>query len=242
MHIFVRYAAITGNLPNHFPTVGYDARFLFIISGKGEMRFSDKEFPIYENTLCYYPAGTQYYPVSSKEEPLRFVTVNFDFSHTHKAKTSTLAPVAAQKYNPALALMTHTECEYNLFGKYFVIYDTYSLREDFIEAAAAFNSEKKYSSEIAASIIQLICFKILENNRNEKNKLYRQITEYINVNYPKIQGNSDIAKALNYHPYYLNQLFKKETGMTLHKYVMDIKLKKGAELLLKTTDSISKKA
>ena len=32
MNIFLRYAAETTNLPNHFRTIAYDARILYILS------------------------------------------------------------------------------------------------------------------------------------------------------------------------------------------------------------------
>ena len=43
---------------------------------------------------------------------------------------------------------------------------------------------------------------------------------------------------LGYHPFYLNELFKKEEGITVHQYVLKQKLAKAHELITSTQMTI----
>ena len=52
MNIFLRYAAETTNLPNHFRTIAYDARILYILSGRGELDYGGERAPIEPCGLC----------------------------------------------------------------------------------------------------------------------------------------------------------------------------------------------
>ncbi|MBE5869622.1 MAG: helix-turn-helix transcriptional regulator [Lachnospiraceae bacterium] len=50
--------------------------------------------------------------------------------------------------------------------------------------------------------------------------------------------NNTLAAFLNYHPYYLNDLFKKNTGITLHQYILRQRLARAYELIATTQMSI----
>ena len=107
MNIFLRYAAETTNLPNHFRTIAYDARILYILSGRGELDYGDESALLEPCSLCYYPAGAPYYPRSVSAEPMRFVTLNFDFTREYAAVTDTQLPVPESTCDSARLMRTH---------------------------------------------------------------------------------------------------------------------------------------
>ena len=61
-----------------------------------------------------------------------------------------------------------------------------------------------------------------------------KIIEYVNSNCHLNISNSLIGEKFHYHPNYLNKLFIKHTGHSLHKYVVTRRVEK-AQLLLSTT-------
>ncbi len=69
--------------------------------------------------------------------------------------------------------------------------------------------------------------------------LVRQVRAYIQENYTQLKDNTAIAQAFGYHSYYLNRLFKQNTGMTLHQYLTALRIKKSKELLGETALSVS---
>ena len=64
------------------------------------------------------------------------------------------------------------------------------------------------------------------------NLLCQKIKELI-LQHPEY-NNSDVAKTLNYNPIYLNNLFKRTEGTTLHKFILRNKLSKAREMITET--------
>lgn len=239
MQLFIRYAAYTGYLPNRFLTKAYDARLLFIVSGKGEMHFADGVEPFEANTLLYYPAGCAYLPLPDLKDPPRFVTINFDFDRTHAHLTDTMSPVAVDLFDPSVALASHLGCGRALYQRPFILHHMGDLKDAFLEIAADYERMSPAASETAEALLQYVLCRLSDRQEQEKDSLYTRILEYIALNYATIEGNDEIAQALNYHPYYINQFFKAKSGKTLHKYIVELRLQKGAGLLRGSTQSVA---
>ncbi|MDG4983783.1 AraC family transcriptional regulator [Lactococcus lactis] len=59
--------------------------------------------------------------------------------------------------------------------------------------------------------------------------------DYIHANTYHNLSNADIADYLSIHPVYLSNLFKKQTDLTLHKYIVNEKISEAKYLLSNTT-------
>ncbi len=197
MNIFVRFAMQTNNLPNSFMTKAVDDRMLFILFGRGKLILSDREENICENTLCFYPAGESYFPKSSKESPLSFITINFDFSREFKNSKKTFPPVNESKFDTKKILYPGLKHREEVFQKAFVIRDAVYYKEMFLEVANSFNSSNNYGERIASSILQTICYKVLNNKTQVHNQLCLKILNYIHKNYNTITANRDVSEAGN---------------------------------------------
>ena len=58
---------------------------------------------------------------------------------------------------------------------------------------------------------------------------------YMQTNFDRPLLNTELSTIFGYHPIYLNRLFKRHTGITLHRALADIRLKNAEELLKQTT-------
>jgi two-component system response regulator YesN len=59
------------------------------------------------------------------------------------------------------------------------------------------------------------------------------VLDYIKEHYRENLTNLMLAKKFSYHPNYISRLVKDHTGMTLHRYLLDYRIKK-ALLFLKS--------
>ena len=75
--------------------------------------------------------------------------------------------------------------------------------------------------------------------RDSGGVLCERIKEYIKSSITGEMNNVSVAKKFGYHPYYLNSLFKKKNGTTLHEYITEKRLGYAKELLLSTDLSIA---
>ncbi len=239
MQVFVRHAAYTDILPNRFMTKAYDARLLFIVSGKGEMHFADKVEPFSANTLIYYPAGYAYLPLPDPDDPPRFVTINFDFDRTHSHITEAIYPTPVDRFEPSAAISSHLNCGRALYQKSFVLHHMGDLQTSFLEIADTYSKMTDTSKETAEALLQYVLCRLSDRKEEETDGLYGRIVDYIAANLTTIRDNAEIAQALNYHPYYINQYFKTQSGKTLHKYILESRLHKAAVLLRMSADSIA---
>ena len=231
MHVFLRFAANTDYLPNHFLTKAYDARMLYILSGRGEMYYGDTRIPLQSDTLCYYPAGTAYYPKSDLQERLRFITLNFDFSRAYAHIEQIISAVPEMQFVPSRAQMTHLDPEIPVFSTCFAMQNAWRFRESMLHIAEEFQKPTPHAREVAASLLQAMLYKLQDDSQESDNRVYRQVLEYIANHYASPLTNHSIARALNYHPNYLNVTFRQSAGMTLHRYLMQFRLQKAAQLL-----------
>ena len=70
-------------------------------------------------------------------------------------------------------------------------------------------------------------------------KLVKEVKKYIDRHAAQPLTNMQIAKRFGYHPYYLGNVFLSEEGITLHKYIMDARVKNAKEKLSFTEKPIS---
>ena len=239
MDVFLRCAAATDVMPNPFPVKACDCRILYILSGKGKIFIEDKSFQLDADTLCYYPTGTEYYPISSKSDPLYFITINLDLNRNNTHRSEIQLTVKSDLFDPKKAIFSHETCENELFKAPFVIANAGKFRETLLNVSREFR-DGNGNEPAASALLQYVLYKISERN-NEKETvvtLCRQAVDFINKNYANISDNRQIAEALGYHDYYLNRIFKENMGTTLHRYLMDLRMQKAATALVTTNLSV----
>lgn len=232
MEFFIRHISRLDDLPNKTPVRAYDARFLFILSGKGELRLTSRSIPLGENSLCYYPAGTVYYPYSSPEAPMSVITVNFDLSREFEQQRASHNPVPIHEpFDESQLKPSHLTFAHERFHAPFVLDGASHLRESFLRMEWEKNSLLPYAEERAEALLSYIIYSVLLDSPRENNALYRALYDYLCENYATIRSNDEVARALNYHESYLNKILKEHAGVTVHQFINQKRLKE-AELLL----------
>ena len=236
---FLIYINKTDILPNNNYTVAYDCRMLYILSGSGTLYTEFGNYELVPETFAYYPSGIKYFPKSNTEDKLSFITVNFDFTDIHEDITQTLAPVRASEFSPIKEFPSFHSIDDDLFQKPFIIENAVFLKNNLLRLCDIYKSYSDYEKELSSTILKLCILEILKYNKHSfKNKLVEDIKLFIANNFSEIKSNSYIANSFKYHEYYLNNLFKKHTGITIHQFIIDTRLKNAEELLARSDSSI----
>ena len=71
---------------------------------------------------------------------------------------------------------------------------------------------------------------------------HTDILDYISKHFASHLTNKSIAEVFHYHPNYVNQIIKEKTGMSLHQYLIRLRLLNAADLLLYTDTPINEVA
>ena len=233
---YLRYAAISNHLPNKDFVKAYDCRFLFVLSGQGELITEEKVFPLSENMLVYYPSDLAYFLLSSRESPMSFVTVNFDFTKSYPERKNTIRAVKPCDFDVDMLRGTQNEIGEESFRVAFTMEHAGFLRDDFLSLASLFGKKGKYADELSFALLKYIILKIANNltQTSQENKIVRRVMDFVEDNYFDKLDNHMIAAHFGYHPYYLSSLFKDNIGKTLHAYILEVRLKFGSDMLLHT--------
>lgn len=227
---YIRYIAKTTYFINK-EVAARDCRMLYILSGSGLFESRGKVYELSENTLLYYPCGTPY-RISSNQKIL-FYTINFDFTQEY-SRLSVMTPVKADVFDPNTMIRINHNIVNEMFYDIVYTQDTVDLRtdiENIYYEALHLDSDHIH---IQSMYMNIILSKLLRSDSTNANEspLFKKIKEIV-VSNPTL-STKEIADILNYHPYYLNAVFSKNTGGTLHKYIIQQRTKTARELILST--------
>ena len=104
----------------------------------------------------------------------------------------------------------------------------------------------RYPTELSdgitsAAVKGIVCY-IAQRIKQKEPKMpeaVQRITLYIQQNYDKDISNSLISGELGYHSFYLNRMFKKSTGTTIHQALIGERMRIAKKLLEDTELSVN---
>ncbi len=242
---FVRYIAKTTYYINNTVTAR-DCRVLYILEGCGTFESQGQNYALVPHTLLYYPYGIPYrISAGTENKSMLFFTVNFDFTQDYSHITAPLVPYISSP-GPENDSFDHLTSLNNipshegteLFSRICYIPNALwaenSLQQIYNEEVhknlCSGQFQSIYMNILLLELYRFFCTPVPEN------PLCDRVKELIAQN--PCYSTDALAELLNYHPYYLNSLFKKDTGITLHKYIQKQRLAKAYEMLATTQLSI----
>ena len=217
-----------------------DCRLFYIISGNGKLSIKNTDVLLRKNTLFYCCGGIDY--TIDTEEHLHLFSLNFDLSQTHRRL---IAPIIPQNLNEIKNPSPIDFCNINdssFLNSYFVLNNGKEFKNSIISIAREFSDQKLYFRETCSTSLKKLLIDLHKNNFEQQINsadTVNKIIEYINSNFTAEIKNRDLAEIADYHEYYLNRLFIKHTGMSMHKYILNLRINEGKRLLLNTNLSFS---
>lgn len=235
----IRYASTHYyHAPKDLDSICYDCRLFFIKEGKGYVVANGSEYQFKSNSVLYFPSGTTYhfYPDKGCSQFVS-VVINFDLVNTFCDKVKSLGTASINNYIPEKQVVYPMPKEFaTIISK--KVPSVAPLLEKCCEEFLLHNPMYR---ETASALLKLCLIDIIKNvENNQDNDRIHPIINYIHENYFDTSlSNESIAELFNYHPYYLSQMVREHTGLSLHQYLISYRIKMAKKKLLTTNDSIN---
>ena len=215
----------------------YDHRLFFILSDKGNIIINDKTYPLEYGSIILFQSGTEYMWQLENDHELKFIAVNFDYTHNFSHIKNSMHPIHSDKFDNSKILEKIEFKDTKALNSPIITKKISSFDKDIRNLSTEFTIKAEYRDELLSTImksliIKIIRSKVIDTTNSTKNyKIVKNVIGYIQNNYSEPLTNESIANEFHLNPVYLNRIFKINTNMSIHSFVINYRLNVAMTLL-----------
>ena len=214
-----------------------DARLFYICGSTCRLAVGGREYALCEGALLLWKGGTPYRFMADR--PFRLVAVNFDFTQAHKEERT---PFPMRDLDDDLLLENPTFTDFEVLNAPIVLNDAQEAGPKVTRLRDEFARRRPGGEALCSAWLKEL---IIEAARSAQfstphgvDKL-EAVLRYVEKNFGRPLSNEELAAQAGYHAYHLNRIMKNTLGMTLHRYVTNLRVEKAKECLLSTPLSVA---
>ena len=230
---FVRFQS-DNNKTVRQPCRCYDARFFYTMSGNGKITADGNEYIMKKGSALFINAGVQYY-LHTPENEVCYCAVNFDYTYESSSIKTAVAPHALSLFDEKRIISKAEFSDMPQFNRTVFFSDISHFEGKIIRCEKEFSRQLLfYDRKISGIFIEIIigCARLLSaGDKSISNRKIENILTYLHENYNQNITNEELSHRFLYHPNYLSSMIKNYTGLSLHKYLIQLRLLQAAKLL-----------
>jgi len=209
-----------------------DCRLFYIVEGHAQIDLEGVCYPLEAHTLFYCRGGSVY--TIRCETPFTLVAIDFDLTQRRSDWLQPIPPmVLCGKACPEPMDPCHVQDSPFLNG-HLHLPSAMAIKPLVMGIVDHFFKQQFYFREQAGTLLRQILIELHTAVRmgDKDSSITRQILDYIHAHYKEQTDNKSISRQLGYHEYYLNRLFVKYMGNSIHSYLIDLRISEAKRLLL----------
>ena len=191
--------------------------------------------------VAIIPAAESY-KIATPEDSVTYICVNFDYSFHKSDVKIPIPPQISEDFSRDMLL------ERSFFGEVPELNSPIFLsrvqkienklnKMQYIYQKKVIFYELELSGIFTGALLECLrCVKL--TGTRSADPVFDKIAEYIHENYGSRLTNRDIAEYFGYNPNYVSDLIKVTTGLSLHKYLLNVRIERAIELLEWTNSSV----
>ncbi len=217
-------------------SICYDARVFYFENINGSVTVNGEKYTITDKTAIYLPPLSKYiFNIKSKEKSVVYV-VNFDLTTEYSHLKFSLGTAAVSDFDPEITPRYSLPEEFSLP----IVRILPTISDAIADFAALYLKESSFCFERLSAMLKLILIEFVDTDNGLRSPLCESVISCIKKNFAdSALTNESIATSLNYHPYYVNRVFKRELGISLRSYIIDYRLSVAKEQLVSTRCNVS---
>lgn len=215
-----------------------DCRLFFIQSGSGNIIIDNKRYELTPGCTILFQSGTRYIWQIDNCEGVHYIAVNFDYTQNHTNIRKSFHPVHSEVFRNSDILEHIVFLDCDMLNAPIVIKDAAYLEARIKLLTTEFLSGDLYCDELVSSILKSIILSIART-LNSKNTPYgnkgmtltRDIIQYIQAHTAEEISYTALSKQFHFNASHINRVFRKNTGKSLHAFLVDYRIHAAMELL-----------
>jgi len=213
----------------------YDCRFFFLNDIEGSIKINGEKYNIINNTAIYLPPASEY--CFSIIPGGRITILNFDLVNSFSLIRESLGTGTVRCFE------SERVPDYEILKE---------LASPIVRVAAQiapllsgcidnFILKKPFYLESSSALLKLCLISLMgQHDDLSRSELCESVLSYIRQQYSDAAlTNGAIAENFSYHPFHLSRLIKRETGKSLHEYLIYYRLQMAKNYLITTKFEIS---
>lgn len=205
-----------------------DSRLFYVISGNGKVEIDGEIYHLSAGSLVLFQSGTEYrWDIGE----ICIYIVNFDYTFAAEHMTNRSAPVLSADFKSSNFVPHYEFADAPLLNSPIVLNGAFSLGEKIKELVIEAYIKDEYGKELTASLLKSIILNVVrkagekaEHSDKSDAALTKRIIDYIQQHFTEDITNEDIAKHLHFNVSYMNRVFKKHTKVTMHRFLLEMRL------------------
>ncbi len=220
----------------------YDCRLFYVKKGSASVFAGGKEFILRETDGVVINSGVVYRVLQAEEET-KVLAFNFDFTFRRAEMDAPVPPAAPEKFVENHILEHVTFSDAPDFNRAVPVFGMGRFEELLLKAYCEFGKNLLYSKTSSGAYLALFLAECARNlsdaGSGTGSDAADKIIGYLHENYSGNITNSRLAELFHYHPNYMNSLIRAKTGMSLRRYLLNIRISKAVTLLETTNLSVT---
>ena len=217
-------------------SVCYDSRIFYFENVSGAITVNGEKYNVSNKTVIFLPPSSHYiFTLDSFEDPCICV-INFDLVTSYSYIKESLGTAYVSNFDPSRVTKYDLPVEFSQP----IIKQMPNLSGLLSNFTDCFEKDGNFRLERSSAMLKLALLEIIDTSNDDHSPLCDRILEFVHKNYADTaMTNESIADKLNYHPYYINRVFKRELGIPLRSYIIDYRLSVAKNLLASSNYNIS---
>lgn len=232
---FARYAMRTQRGVSYEEKLfAYDYRLFYILENECTIEIADQTMPLRVNDLLIFPPKMGYRMIFHPEKPCYFVLMDFDLDNSYYGLDS--QPPEPDYLFDERRCFSQTQMP--PFDRIFLLRNKPAFREALEHICDLRKNKLPNYNDLISAELKLVLLQAVAAAEPAEKAVYpaflNEVKAYLEQHCTEPVSNEQIAALFGYHSYYLNKLFSKYFGQTMHAYLNKEKLRRARQLLLST--------
>lgn len=217
------------------PVLAYDYRLFAVRSGCCRLEWENNLITLSKDSLVIFPPAHPYRLLFDSNEPAHLYDINFGLQ---QSAFPSMAPDEAEHFQPD---RMPDPPDQQLFTGLIHVPRAAGLFDLLGDLLREYESDEADRASLCSALLKVILIRALrihETDGQQPPTLIRQVRRYVEEHCRERLEAAELGRMFGYHPFYLNQIFRQETGLPLHRYQMECRMRRACDMLACTDLSI----